>query len=878
MKSNLQICRFSILKTITEVFFLTFAFLMITQQMFAQLTDDFSDGDFTRSPEWSGMDSHFIIFDGALRLNADPMTGMAYLSVPSTAMLGATWEFVLKLDFNPSNANYAQVYLVSDQPNLAGPLNGYYVLVGNTTDDVSLYKQTGTVHSKIIDGRDGLLNLSGTKTRIKVTRFTDGSWELFSDLGAMGNYFSEGSVQDTTNTSSYYFGVLCTYTATRSDKFYFDDFLVAGDAHPDGVPPELNMIEVVSSNELLLVFSENLDQATTENVTNYSVNSSLGNPSQAVLQENRKEVVLFFEKPFSPAFSYTLTVTGIEDTNGNLINTTSSKFVFFESIAANPKDIIFSEILADPTPKAGLPETEFVELFNRSEFAFDLSGWKITDLNSTLILPSLVLLPGEYLILSSSATEFTPYGKAWGASNFPSLNNDGDLLLLEDVNGVTIDSLRYSDSWYKDNEKKNGGWSLELIDTENLCSEKENWIASEDLSGGTPGKQNSVRANKPDLTGPRLISAIPLSPASLKLTFDEKLEKLLPEVTSFVLNPGIAVDHLAFADASLTSIILSLARNLQQEIVYSITVNSIYDCTGNAVHPDGNSAHFGIPQSADAGEIVINEILFNPRPMGVDFVEIVNTSSKFINLKNYSISNIANGTPANARFVTNLDLLLHPGGYLALTENLNALKGEYPQLPEAQVLVVDDLPAFNDDEGTVALLDDQQHVLDAFHYNKNLHTVFINDDEGVSLERINFTGATNDPQNWKSASSLVGFATPGYLNSNAKATFPLLAESIHIEPEIFDPLAGNPDFTQIHFKFDQGGFVANIRIYDDQGHLIKRVANNEVLGSEGTLRWDGDRDDGNKARIGYYMVWFEVFDTAGKTITYRIPVAIAAHF
>ncbi len=135
----------------------------------------------------------------------------------------------------------------------------------------------------------------------------------------------------------------------------------------------------------------------------------------------------------------------------------------------------------------------------------------------------------------------------------------------------------------EDNEKRNGGWSLELIDPENLCSEKENWVGSEDLRGGTPGKTNSVLANKPDLTGPRLISAIPLSPLSLKLNFNEKLEKLLPKVAGFDLDPAIAIDQIAFGDASLTCIILSLAQNLQQEIDYTITANSIYDCAGNSI-------------------------------------------------------------------------------------------------------------------------------------------------------------------------------------------------------------------------------------------------------------------------------------------------------
>lgn len=878
MKNNLQICRFSKLQTITAKFFLMFGALIITQQMFAQFTEDFSDGDFTSSPVWSGTDSKFIIASQELKLQATPVTDIAYLTTPSNSINKTSWEFLIRLEFNPSNTNYARIYLVSDQFTLSEPLNGYFVLVGNTTNDVSLYKQTGASITKIIDGVDGRLDLSEVRIRIKITRDDFGLWELHSDVGSSGTYVTEGTVTDATYSSSLYFGIFCSYTATRSDKFYFDDFIITDNSSPDISPPEFDLVEATSSKELLLTFSENIDKETAEAVNNYSVDNNLGNPIQAILQENKKTVMLSFEKNFSNGFAYTITVSGIKDGAGNSMNSINRNFLFFQTVPATYKNIIFTEILADPAPKIGLPELEFIELFNRSENPFNLKGWQVKDESSSLILPNLILLPGEYLIVTSSSSEFINYGKAWGASNFPSLNNSGDMLLLQDNNAVTVDSLNYADSWYKDDERKNGGWSLELIDPENLCSEGENWIASEDSNGGTPGKQNSVFANKPDLTGPTLISAIPLSSVILQLTFNEKLERSLPLKNSFRIEPGIEITQIFFSDPSLTHLRLFLSHDLQRGVSYTITVSTVFDCTGNSIDASSNKAVFGLPESAGTTDIVINEILFNPRPTGVDFVEIVNTSFKFINLKNWYIASVEGDLPTNAKPVTQGDFLLKPGAYLVLTEDLNVLKAEYPLMLAEHVLIIDDLPSFNDDEGSVALVDDQYNVIDYFLYTDDLHSVFINDEEGVSLERIAFNRPSNETQNWKSASSLVGFATPGYLNSNAKAEPALSEESIKIEPEIFIPVMGQPDFTQIHYKFDHGGYIANIKIFDEQGHLIKRIANNEVLGTEGILRWDGDRDDGNKARIGYYMIWFEVFDVTGEVKTFRKRVVIATRF
>jgi hypothetical protein len=188
-----------------------------------------------------------------------------------------------------------------------------------------------------------------------------------------------------------------------------------------------------------------------------------------------------------------------------------------------------------------------------------------------------------------------------------------------------------------------------------------------------------------------------------------------------------------------------------------------------------------------------------------------------------------------------------------------------------------DMPSLNDDEGWVALADSAGRVLDHFHYRASYHSPFIQNDEGVSLERISWDISAAMPENWKSAGSAVGFATPGFRNSQA-APYALAEEAVVVVPEIFIPAGGQPDFAEIRYRFDQGGYMANVKIFDANGRVIKQVANNAVLATEGFLRWDGDRDDGSKARVGYYMVWVEVVDTHGNVRTIRKRVAIAARF
>ena len=322
--------------------------------------------------------------------------------------------------------------------------------------------------------------------------------------------------------------------------------------------------------------------------------------------------------------------------------------------------------------------------------------------------------------------------------------------------------------------------------------------------------------------------------------------------------------------------LLVLTAELSTGVSYGLTVNSITDCAGNWISEPFNHVTFGLPEEALSTDLLIKEILFDPRPGGVDFVEIVNISEKFLNLKNWTIGNFENDTITRALLISSDDLLLPPGGYLALTEDIDVLKGDDPLAFERNIFEVDELPSFNDDAGSVVLMSTNGVLLDFFIYSKSFHSVFINDPEGVSLERIALT-TSNGSQNWKSASTASGYATPGYLNSNSRSD-PTPTKSIQVVPEVFIPVYGQPDFVLVHYEFDHGGYIANVKVLDAQGHHVKQLALSEILGTRGAFRWDGDRDDGTKARVGYYMVWFEVFDDTGEVRTLFTRVVVATRF
>ncbi|HLU85611.1 MAG TPA: hypothetical protein VKZ45_09050, partial [Vicingaceae bacterium] len=69
-------------------------FALASTVSYAQFTDDFSDGDFSANPTWSGDTNNFDV-NGAFQfqLNAPAVNDVMYASTPSSSINNAVWEF-----------------------------------------------------------------------------------------------------------------------------------------------------------------------------------------------------------------------------------------------------------------------------------------------------------------------------------------------------------------------------------------------------------------------------------------------------------------------------------------------------------------------------------------------------------------------------------------------------------------------------------------------------------------------------------------------------------------------------------------------------------------------------------------------------------------
>ncbi|MEO1715203.1 MAG: hypothetical protein AAFU60_17885, partial [Bacteroidota bacterium] len=350
-----------------------------------------------------------------------------------------------------------------------------------------------------------------------------------------------------------------------------------------------------------------------------------------------------------------------------------------------------------------------------------------------------------------------------GVESFPGLNNSGDDLQLFGPDGMLIHRVPYNLDWYANTDKDDGGWSLELINPDSPCEGQSNWRASDDLLGGTPGTINSTFTLAPDSRGPGIIIAFPNSSGTeLLVTFSEGLEAMTAEdITNYVISSGIQVVSAFYDPAFSNQVSLGLDPALDPEVIYSLQVKTtLTDCVGNGVGMD-DTFQFGIPAVPEIGDVLINEILFFPEVGGRDFVELYNASGKVINLNDLIIGNIF--VEDDTLIEVTRDWLILPGDYLVLTELPSDVSANYAVANPQWLIQLEALPRFPSDEGNVTIYTrstaGEALILDAFNYSEDLHNPLLDEDRGVSLERVDLAAPTDATSNWQSAAATVGFAT-----------------------------------------------------------------------------------------------------------------------
>ncbi len=932
--------------------------LLTCNVSFAQVSDNFSDNDFSNNPQWYGSTDKFRVetASGMLQLFAPAVDGEAWLFTGSKSIENAVWQFRLRMGFNPSSTNYAQVYLATENSTYPNLGSSFYLVLGTTADNIALWERKGGTSKKLIDGLAGRLNLSIVDVRIRVTRKKGGLFILECNLGS--GWIEEGRFAESTGFESSHMGLSCHYTSTRSTLFHFDDFDVRGDAFYDTIPPAISHFEVKNKYKLFLRFTKPVNKLIL-NQNNFKVEPGSLTPEMLMVDGDNNAVELLFRNGIPTPAGGVLQIRGVTDIYGNALTDSDRPFTYNPTIVmstevpdvrtiklcfsramnastiktnnftwtgAGPEiisisdagqncyvvtfnsdlpngqifqlninnvtstngdtiangpypvfyylpsrnDIVITEIMPDPSPPVLLPDSEYIELYNRCLLPIQLSGYKIGVGTKESALGPYLLYPNEYVVLvpSTLASQWASVPNKISVTSWPTLANTGGDIVLRDKTGKVMTSVRYGSSMGASGFKQEGGWSFEIKDPDNLSGDRENWGFSVNEKGGTPGFKNSVASGYPDIKAPLLTGTYIKSRSCVVMEFSEPIDFINGQgINGFEISPpGLNLVSFKPDDIFLMQAEICFSEELADAKIYNLNFKSIpFDLAGNSLSSI-SYFNFGWPVKAEQGDIIINELLFDPPTGGSDFLELYNPSEKLIDLSEIFISRInSEGNPEKLIKLSQEKRLFFPKSYMVFTADRDWLLRSYSIDNDMAVKSLSDMPNYLTPSGSVFVADLGGQIIDRFDYTDKFHFSLLATKKGVSLERINAGSPTQDKSNWHSASAESGYGTPGKINSQAVNLETVQStDYIKIEPEIFYPNQdGFNDLLLIRYLFKKPGNTCTVKIFNREGKLVRNLINNQLTGIEGFFTWDGLTDTGARCNSGIYVIWISSFNLDG---------------
>ncbi|MEA3503989.1 MAG: lamin tail domain-containing protein [Bacteroidota bacterium] len=643
----------------------------------------------------------------------------------------------------------------------------------------------------------------------------------------------------------------------------------------DNENPFVKHVSIIDENSVELIFSESLDSVTVFQNKCFEV-QEFGFPDSVTINFPAHNCIVLYDSDFffSDDVVYHLKINSLaEDYAGNFMK---AETVRFANHSFNYGEIVINEIMADVNPAPNnLPEAEYIELYNKTDFSADLSQFTLCVGSKNILFPlGTSLMPGGYLVITESENEIENTRNRVFVSSL-GISNSGCEIQLIGKDNQLIHFVDFEIDWYDDELKEEGGWSLEMIDVENPCGENCNWTASKNSAGGTPGIENSVKELNPDNDKPDFYRLMIPDSASLICVFNESMDSTT--FYDFVVQPGnIIPERIKPIAPAYKSVKLEFSSSFEKRKEYSLKIsNSLTDCVGNTI--ESSEVPFLIPETADSNDIVINEILFNALDGGSEFIEIYNRSTKAIDLSELIIDYLDDFTMQSESKdrITFQNYILMPKKYLAVSRNFSGIEDFYHVNDIKTLFECDNMPNLSASSGVVDITDLNGNVIDRALYSDEMHYPLLNSTKGVSLERIYSETSSKEKKNWHSAAEKVGFATPGYENSQ-RVNNESAGDDFVLEKKIFSPdNDGIDDVLVIDYNMSQLGYTANIRVFDKNGYSVRVLENNLFLAASGKIFWDGITDDREKAAIGYYILYFEIYNTNGDVEHFKKTVVVS---
>ncbi len=154
--------------------------------------------------------------------------------------------------------------------------------------------------------------------------------------------------------------------------------------------------------------------------------------------------------------------------------------------------VVISEVNHRATPNS----SQWIELFNPTPAAVDMTGWSIKDTvpGQSDALPPIIIQPGEFVIIAAStnsfATDYPGYtGRVFQVSDGAignGLNNFGDGVLLVNAASVTVDAMSYGASVVGFNPSAplaSPGQTLQRSPSNKDTNTRGDWVSASETPG-----------------------------------------------------------------------------------------------------------------------------------------------------------------------------------------------------------------------------------------------------------------------------------------------------------------------------------------------------------------------------------------------------------
>ncbi len=768
------------------------------------------------------------------------------------------WTFFIRHGYDPSSLNNWSVFLMSDsdpsEMAADGNADGYAAGVNLTGSDDTLriWKVKGNTLTPVISSGINWQTMVGMTrpVRIVVERSESGMWSMITSF-ADGTPLDSSSGYDSELFSHDWVVINYRYSSTRDRLLWIDDISVEGIFYTDVIAPFVTGFRISGDKSVDINLSEEPDTAFHDRL-NFSLNGK-GNIASSCLKVSALTYRVTFPQAFVNKRLNELSIIKICDVSANCLADTS---LFFTPVLAERGDIIISEIMADPLPAVNLPGREYLEIFNRTEFPFSLKGWKLISGDQKANFPDRIINPGQYSILcpQSDTSSFTPFGKVIGLSQFISLTDGSRLLCLADSSGNMIHGVEYTSDWYKNNLKSEGGWSLEIIDTNFPFSYSDNCNPDNNFTG--------------------IKNVFARDSLSIVIYFTEPVFDMQLTDITIGSNPATLKTQISI-EPLFRNYMLVPETPLKRGEIYELSVSKdIKDFAGNSITI--SCFNFGLTEEPEPGDLLFNEIMFNPWPGDPDYIELYNNSEKVIDASRmlFVTVNDETGDTSGTYNLSAENRCILPGKYFAVTTDRQKIQDRYPEADPDFIFEVASLPSMPDDEGHIVMYNRQLVKIDEINYNQKMHYSLLSNNEGIALEKIDPSGKSGQVQNWHSASESSGWGTPGARNS-VFTDIPLVNEGVALSSKSITPdNDGNDDILTIKLNLQGSGNVITVTVFDENGSYVKRISENLLAGPEATLIWDATADDGSPVATGIYIILINLYNDSGKREQWKKVCAV----